>query len=180
MRLKALFGCGVVAAGAVLAACSKPEPRAKTPDELACADPLAKSRVNMRIAEDRGNADRVPGADILPDPNGFPLVVRRKIAVSGRTIEKVDVTTTGNGRADLRLHLNEDGRKALFEATRSIGENQLLAIVVDGRVTTAFGVNEPPDTAIVELHGGAYTRKTARAEAARVEAAARGCVPPPR
>ena len=167
----------ILAAAGALAACSAPEPT--PPDELACADPAALSRVNFRPVVVREGDSPYPGADLLDDGSGGRITVRRRVAISGRHIREVrSGFSAQKGIPSVTILLEPEGVKELAKALGRSPDSGGIALVVDGAVTPTPYYSSSVEAGVIELFGPPSARD-AEALATRIAKAARGCVKPP-
>lgn len=171
----------VLLVAAALAACQPQPPKPTTPDQLACADPAAPSRVNFRLTVDREEATPYPGADLFDSPfyPGPPkLTVRRAVAISGRNIVRVDPGFDPVGEPTINVLLSLDGAKRLADVSRAAREGERLAIIMDNKLVAAPSFGEPIPGGTMTIHM-ALPPKENEALAEALELAAKGCAPAP-
>lgn len=168
-----------MAAGALLSACQPAPPQPKAPDQLACADPAAPSRVNFRLARVWGSPQPSPGADMHEDPDtpgATPLAVRRRVAISGREIVDVVPAFGTGGRPVIYVRFTPKGAADIAKVTRATAPGERLALVMDDRLLAAPYLGAPIDSDSLELVVSPVSRET-RALAEALDLAAKGCTP---
>lgn len=169
-------------AAAALAACQPQPPKPKTPDQLACADPAAPSRVNFRVAVDWELPRPLPGYDMFenPDaPEASPLAVRRRVAISGRNIERAAAGfDSATGQRTINILLTKPGVAQLAAATDSSRNGDRLALVMDDKLVAAPYFGAPIAGAGLQLPTALSAEDSVRVAEA-LEEAAKGCVPVP-
>jgi preprotein translocase subunit SecD len=171
----------VLAAGSALGACQPAPPAPKTADQLVCADPAAPSRVNFRLVMNREATTPYPGADLFesPDyPGAPPLTVRRRVAISGRHILRVEQGFAG-AEPMIVILFTPQGASEVARATDAPEDGERLALILDGKLVAAphFGRPITADSLQITM-GGSPAEAEALAKALSV--AAKGCTPPRR
>lgn len=77
-----------------------------------------------------------PDAEVIPDENGTPYLVKKRVLVSGENLTKAEVTVDQNNQTAIGFRFDGAGARRFGEATAAnIGKP--FAIILDGKVISA-------------------------------------------
>jgi preprotein translocase subunit SecD/SecD/SecF fusion protein len=77
-----------------------------------------------------------PDAEVIPDENGTPYLVKKRVLVSGENLTKAEVTVDQNNQTAIGFRFDGAGARRIGEATAAnIGKP--FAIILDGKVISA-------------------------------------------
>ncbi|HEY0599160.1 protein translocase subunit SecD [Brevundimonas sp.] len=77
-----------------------------------------------------------PDAEVVPDANGVPYLVKKRVLVSGENLTKAEVTVDQNNQTAIGFRFDGAGARRFGEATAAnIGKP--FAIILDGKVISA-------------------------------------------
>ncbi len=77
-----------------------------------------------------------PDAEIIPDENGVPYLVKKRVLVSGENLTRAEVTVDQNNQTAIGFRFDGPGARRFGEATAAnIGKP--FAIILDGKVISA-------------------------------------------
>jgi preprotein translocase subunit SecD/SecD/SecF fusion protein len=77
-----------------------------------------------------------PDAEVIPDQNGVPYLVKKRVLVSGENLTKAEVTVDQNNQTAIGFRFDGAGARRFGEATAAnIGKP--FAIILDGKVISA-------------------------------------------
>jgi protein-export membrane protein SecD len=101
-------------------------------------------------------AGRVPpDSELLPDqenPEGTPLLVKRRALVSGEMLTSASQSFDQNNRPAIAFRFNGMGARRFAEATtQNVGKR--FAIILDNKVISAPSINEPITGGSGEIYG---------------------------
>ncbi len=81
-----------------------------------------------------------PDSEVVPDANGTPYLVKKRILVSGENLTRAEITTDQNNRTAIGFRFDGAGARRFGEATAAnIGKP--FAIILDGTVISAPVIN---------------------------------------
>jgi len=127
-------------------------------------DPTGKSRVEFRLASHQKveGWKRIAG----PGPSHASVWISPEVALSNRDVARAVPDRTPDGKPCIGVWLTEDGALKLARLTRShVGE--VLAMMLDGRVTAAPVIREEITGGRVQIHGD-FTEGTVRSLAKKL------------
>jgi preprotein translocase subunit SecD len=122
------------------------------------ADQTGKHKLELRLAshEKAEGWERVPG----PGPENTPVWISPEVALTDADIARAYADRTPDGKPCVGIMLTEEGALKLARLTKShIGE--LLAIIVDGRVTAVPMISAEITGGRAVINGN-FTEETAR------------------
>ncbi|NJC42168.1 preprotein translocase subunit SecD/SecD/SecF fusion protein [Brevundimonas alba] len=77
-----------------------------------------------------------PDAEVIPDENGIPYLVKKRVLVSGENLTRAQVTVDQNNQTAIGFNFDGAGARRFGEATAAnIGKP--FAIILDGKVISA-------------------------------------------
>ena len=77
-----------------------------------------------------------PDAEVIPDENGIPYLVKKRVLVSGENLTRAEVTSDQNNQTAIGFRFDGAGARRFGEATaQNIGKP--FAIILDGKVISA-------------------------------------------
>ena len=77
-----------------------------------------------------------PDSEIIPDANGIPYLVKKRVLVSGENLTRAEVTTDESNQTAIGFRFDGAGARRFGEATAA-NINKPFAIILDGKVISA-------------------------------------------